>query len=130
MSRRGITIVVLSFIALSGIGSAAGQAEAATNFQTTQGTVSCTWDVVGHGSAAICGRWRDGRWFWLADTGEVSSGRGDTWYGGRARRGRIALDGGASRYDVTCWLTSTNVRCRHHASGHGFELGPRRAVRF
>jgi hypothetical protein len=105
-------------------------AQGAVRFQTAQTTVSCTWDVVGHGSAAICVRGRDGRQFWLADTGEVFRQRSDAWYGGRIRRGRVDLRGGAARYDVTCWVTSTNVRCRHNASGHGFELGPRRAVRF
>jgi hypothetical protein len=107
-----------------------GTAAAATRFQTAQSTVSCIWDVVGHGSAVMCVRARDGTEFWLSDTGDVFRERGSYWYGGRVRRGRIELAGGKPRYDVTCWATSTNVRCRHDASGHGFELGPRRGLRF
>jgi hypothetical protein len=107
----------------------ASPAEAAVRFRTVQSTVSCYWDVVGHGSAIMCVRARDGRQFFLSDTGDVFREWGNQWHGGRARRGRIDLHGGAPRYDVTCWATSTNVRCRHDASGHGFELGPWRAIR-
>jgi hypothetical protein len=75
-------------------------------------------------------RARDGRQLYLSDTGDTFREWATTWYGGRFRRGRIDLDGGAARYDVTRWATSTNVRCRHDASGRGFVLGPRRAVLF
>jgi hypothetical protein len=126
--------ILLAVLAASLLTAATSQmatrAEAAVRFRTVQSTVSCVWDVVGHGSAVACVRARDGRQFFLSDTGDVFRERGTVWYGGRARRGRINLDGGPARYDVTCWATSTNVRCRHDASGHGFELGPRRGIRF